>query len=48
MLHTLQAARDNAAVIPVASTVPDIVVELRTPPSSQQEAHLLTGSWQQW
>ena len=40
-LQTPQAARESAAVGPTPSTGPDIVIELVTPPSSQQETHLV-------
>ena len=40
-LQTPQAARDSAAAAPTPSTGPDIVVELMTPPSSQQDRHLV-------
>ena len=40
-LQTPQAARDSTAAAPTPSTGPDIVVELMTPPSSQQDTHLV-------
>ncbi|CAL5220963.1 g3069 [Coccomyxa viridis] len=40
-LQTPQAARESAAVGPTPSTGPDIVIELVTPPSSQQETHMV-------
>ena len=43
-LQTPQLARDAGLVVPTPSTGPDVVLDLITPPSSQQEKELQFAS----